>query len=469
MATKDTSDFREHLANVDKKGKRVWLFPKIIKGKFYKWRTWFSWVLLFFLLATPWLHFKGHPLFLFNVIERKFILFGIPFWPQDLYLIALGLLTFIVFIIAFTAIFGRVFCGWACPQTIFMEMVFRKIETWIEGSPAQQKKLKEQKWNADKIVKVGGKNIIFWAISFVISNTFLAYIIGTDELVKIVTEPLEKHIGGFISILVFTSVFYLVFARVRELVCIMICPYGRLQGVLMDAQSVVVAYDFNRGEPRGKLKKDAHDGQELGDCVDCGLCVDVCPTGIDIRNGTQLECVHCTACIDACDTVMVKTHKPLGLIRYASESELRGGKKFKITTRVLAYASLWLILFSVFVTTVAMRKDLQASLFRSKGSLYTQKATGEVTNIFEMRVVNKTFETMKVDIAALGQLQHIKLLSDDLTVAPGEQKTLLLLVTMDEKTIHRNSTPFSIEIHGNKKVLNIVKGSFLGPVYDGDL
>jgi polyferredoxin len=188
MAKKDTSDFREHLVNVDKKGKRVWLYPKIITGKFYNWRTWFSRVLLLFLIGGPWLHFQGHPLFLFNVIERKFILFGIPFWPQDLYLIALGLLTFIVFIIAFTAVFGRVFCGWACPQTIFMEMVFRKIETWIEGSPAQQKKLNEQAWDAEKLWKKGLKNTLFWAISFVISNTFLAYIIGSDALIKIVTE-----------------------------------------------------------------------------------------------------------------------------------------------------------------------------------------------------------------------------------------------------------------------------------------
>lgn len=466
MAKIDTSDFREHLANVDKKGKRVWLFPKIIKGKFYKWRSWFSWLLLFFLISTPWLHFNGHPLFLFNIISREFILFGIPFWPQDLYLIALGLLTFIVFIIAFTAVFGRVFCGWACPQTIFMEMVFRKIENWIEGSPAQQKKLKEQPWNTEKIIKIGGKNIIFWAISFIISNTFLAYIIGTKALVKIATEPLGEHLGGFFSIIIFTTVFYLVFARLRELVCIMICPYGRLQGVLMDSQSVVVAYDFNRGEPRGKIKKGSDNEEKLGDCVDCGLCIDVCPTGIDIRNGTQLECVHCTACIDACDSVMEKTHRPLRLIRYASESELRGGKKFRITTRVIAYASLWLILFAVFVTTVAMRKDLQASLFRSKGSLYNEKANGEVTNIFEMRVVNKTFEAMNVELHSEGSKQHIKLLSDDLFVEPGQQKTLLLLVTMDSKDIHKNSTPFYISVKGNQKVLNKVQGKFLGPVND---
>jgi cytochrome c oxidase accessory protein FixG len=465
MAKKDTSDFREHLVNVDKKGKRVWLYPKIITGKFYNWRTWFSRVLLLFLIGGPWLHFQGHPLFLFNVIERKFILFGIPFWPQDLYLIALGLLTFIVFIIAFTAVFGRVFCGWACPQTIFMEMVFRKIETWIEGSPAQQKKLNEQAWDAEKLWKKGLKNTLFWAISFVISNTFLAYIIGSDALIKIVTESPSLHIGGLVAIVIFTTVFYLVFARLRELVCIMICPYGRLQGVLMDPKSIVVAYDFNRGEPRGKIQKTASETPQ-GDCVDCGLCIDVCPTGIDIRNGTQLECVHCTACIDACDSVMDKIHKPRGLIRYASEDELKGGKKFKLSARVVGYAALWAILFTVFVTTVSLRKELQASLFRGKGSTYTQKSSGEVTNIFEMRVVNKTFHAMKIVVAPHNKDQHIKMLTDNMEVKPGEQKTILMLVTMQQQDIHRNSTPFELDVTGNGKTVNRIKGTFLGPVYE---
>lgn len=466
MAKKDTSDFREHLVNVDRKGKRLWLFPKIIAGKFYKWRTWFSWVLLFFLITGPWYKFDGHPLFLFNVLERKFILFGIPFWPQDLYLVAIGLITFIVFIIAFTAVFGRVFCGWACPQTIFMEMVFRRIETWIEGSPAQQKKLKEQPWNQEKILKKGAKNAIFWVISFIISNTFLAYLIGSDELLKIVTDPIGTHVGGLISIIIFTTVFYLVFARVRELVCVMICPYGRLQGVLMDPQSIVVAYDFNRGEPRGKMHKDPEEQKKQGDCVDCGLCIDVCPTGIDIRNGTQLECIHCTACIDACDSVMEKIHKPLGLIRYSSETNLKEGKKFKLTTRVMAYAALWLILFSVFVTTVAMRKDVQASLFRVAGTTYSSSANGEITNTFDMKMVNKTFHRMKIDISSMDPLIQVTVVSKEIWVEPGVHLSVPVIVKMQQKDIHANTIPFSLEVKENGKRLNIVKDQFLAPVFD---
>ncbi len=245
----DTSDFREHLTNVTQSGKRVWIYPKIIKGKLYKYRTWFSWGLLAFLFTMPWIHVNGHPFFLLNVLERRFVIFGVPFWPQDFFLFALGLLTFVVFIVLFTAIFGRVWCGWACPQTVFMEMVFRKIENWIEGNSVQQKKLDESPWNFEKIWKKTLKHFIFWIISFLIANTFLAYLIGSDELLKIATDPISEHVGGFAAIVIFTTVFYLVFARLREIVCIIICPYGRLQGVLLDPNSVVVAFDYQRGEP----------------------------------------------------------------------------------------------------------------------------------------------------------------------------------------------------------------------------
>lgn len=466
MAKKNTADFREHLVNVDKKGKRLWLFPKIIAGKFYQWRTRLSWVLLFLLFAGPWIHVQGHPIFLFNILERKFILFGIPFWPQDLYLIAIGLITFIVFIIAFTAVFGRVFCGWICPQTIFMEMVFRKIENAIEGSPSQQKKLKEQPWNTEKIWKKGLKNIIFWILSFAIGNTFLAYLIGTDELIKIITEPVGSHVGGFVSMVIFTTVFYLVFARLRELVCVMICPYGRLQGVLMDSQSVVVAYDYNRGEPRGKLQKDPELQKQQGDCVDCGLCIDVCPTGIDIRNGTQLECIHCTACIDACDSVMDKINKPRGLIRYASETELKHGPRKFWTPRVKAYTGLWLVLFTVFVTLVVLRKDLQTSIFRSKGSTYMSDAQGNITNLYNLKLVNKTFHRVHVDVQSAKPDQELKLLSDSLWVEPGAMRTLPVIIRMKMQDIRENTIPVEIEVRGNGKVLSRVKDKFLAPVFD---
>lgn len=460
-------EFRDHLNNVSQTGKRIWLYPKIIKGKFYRYRQQFSWFLLGFLFLMPWVKWEGHSLFLFNILERKFILFGIPFWPQDFYLVAIGLLTFIVFIVAFTAVFGRVFCGWACPQTIFMEMVFRRVENWIEGSPAQQRKLKTMPWNREKILKRFAKHSIFWIISFLISNTFLAYIIGSDELIKIVTEPLSLHVGGFLGIVVFTTVFYLVFAKLRELVCVMICPYGRLQGVLLDPKSVVVAYDYKRGEPRGKLSKSTTPvASPKGDCVDCGLCVDVCPTGIDIRHGTQMECVNCTACIDACDSVMDKIKKPHGLIRYASKEQIENRTKFKITGRVKAYGILWMLLFSVFCTLVILRKEVQVSLFRAKGSLYSKADNGDITNLFDVKLVNKTFKPITVEIRTRKKGLYVKALSDNLKVMPGEVKTVPMIARMHQKDIDDNTIPFELEVFEQNRKLNAVKESFLAPVYD---
>lgn len=236
------------------------------------------------------------------------------------------MITFFVFIILFTVVFGRVWCGWACPQTIFMEMVFRKIEYWIEGDAAKQMKLKNMPWTAEKIFKRVLKYVIFMAISLLIAHTLMAYLIGVDKVIDIVTASPYEHWSGFLGMLFFTGIFFWVFSYFREQACIAVCPYGRLQGVLLNKDSMAVSYDFKRGEPRGKIKKgEIQEGQ--GDCIDCKLCVHVCPTGIDIRNGTQLECVNCTACMDACDEVMTKVNRPKGLIRIASYNGIVEGTK----------------------------------------------------------------------------------------------------------------------------------------------
>ena len=316
----DKEAYRDSIATIGEDGKRKFIYPKKPKGKFYQWRTWVSIVLLVLLFGLPHVYFQGEPLFLFNVLERKFIVFGIIFWPQDFFIFVLSALTAVVGIILFTVIYGRVWCGWMCPQTIFMEMVFRKIEYWIDGDFGQQKRLRKLPWNAEKIKKRTLKWSIFWVISFLIANTFLSYIIGAKELWSIVTDPPSEHVGGLIALIIFTFVFFFVFLWFREQACIAVCPYGRLQGVLLDKKSIQVAYDYVRGENRGRFKK-REDRAEAGkgDCIDCDLCVAVCPTGIDIRNGSQMECVNCTACMDACDSVMEKVNLQKGLIRYASE------------------------------------------------------------------------------------------------------------------------------------------------------
>jgi cytochrome c oxidase accessory protein FixG len=312
--------FRDHLATVDAKGKRKWVFAQKPKGRFYNIRTWVSWGFFALFFGLPFIKMNGRPLFLFNISDAKFIIFGKIFWPQDFFIFGVTMITFIVFIVLFTAAFGRLFCGWVCPQTIFMEMLFRKVEYAIEGDAARQRLLNNGPWTGEKIARKSAKHIAFYILSFIIANFFLAYIIGIDELKKLIMEPVSEHSGSLIAILVFSAIFYGVYAYFREQVCTVICPYGRLQGVLLDPNSMIVAYDYKRGEPREKFRKIKNEEINAGDCIDCFQCVKVCPTAIDIRNGTQMECVGCTACMDACDKMMDGVGRPRGLIRYASEN-----------------------------------------------------------------------------------------------------------------------------------------------------
>ncbi|MEO0731346.1 MAG: 4Fe-4S dicluster domain-containing protein [Bacteroidota bacterium] len=423
----DKEAFRDTIATVDAEGKRKWIFPKKPQGRFYRWRSYLSYGLLLILFGLPWLRIGGEPVVLLNVLERKFILFGLAFSPQDFHLFAILMITAVVFISLFTVIFGRLFCGWVCPQTIFMEMVFRKVEYWIEGDANAQRKLDKAPWTAAKIRKKVLKQGVFLLISALIAHTFLAYIIGTDAVLTTVSQSPFSAPGGFLAIVAFIGVFYFVFARMREQVCIAICPYGRLQGVLLDDNSINVIYDYVRGEPRGKLsrgkpKKSSCTSCEhcragntnctdrilermetalttvappeapavKGDCVDCKLCVQVCPTGIDIRNGIQLECINCTACIDACDGVMDKIGKPRGLIRYDSENGVSIGKRQLWTRRVYAYSGVLLALLALNVFLLGGRDGLDVILLRTPGLLYQMNEDGSVNNLYTYQLVNKT-------------------------------------------------------------------------------
>lgn len=457
--------FRDHLSNIKDNGGRKWLHPRVVKGSLYRWRTLVAWVLLTALFAGPFLSYDGHPLFMFNVLERQFIFFGVTFWPQDFHLVAIGLIAFIVFVTLFTVVYGRVWCGWACPQTIFMEMVFRKIEIWIEGDHNARKRLDAAPWTTDKIVKKSAKHAIFFLISFAISNTFLAYIIGKDALLQIVTDDPTKHLGGLASILIFTGVFYIVFARLREIVCITICPYGRLQGVLLDKNSIVVAYDDVRGEPRGKIKKSETSPIQLkGDCIDCALCVQVCPTGIDIRNGTQLECINCTACIDACDDVMDKVGRPRGLIRYDSLLGIKEKKPLRFTGRIMAYSGVLLALIGVLVFLLVSRSDVETTLLRAPGQLYQRESNGMVSNLYTIEMVNKTYRPLSVQFrlsrpdATIRMVQPIKNVPAN-TLAKG-----VFFILIPEKNIRQNSTKLELEVLSGDKVIERSKTTFLGPV-----
>lgn len=459
----DTSAHREHLSNVNKKGERIWIYPRFINGKFFKLRTWVSWFFLVVFFAMPFIEIKGHPFMLFNVLDREFVLFGLAFWPQDFSILVFVMLAFLVFVILFTVIFGRVFCGWVCPQTVFMEMVFRKIERWIEGQGAKQKALDEGPWNREKILKKSLKFSLFFLISFAISNTFLAYLIGKKQWLALITDSPLDHIAGLFSLLIFTSAFYFVFAHFRELTCTLVCPYGRLQSVMLDPSSIVVAYDFVRGEKRGFLKK-GQKGEDNGDCVDCKLCVQVCPTGIDIRNGTQMECINCTACIDACNTVMHKTGMAPGLIRFDSLKGIREGKPAGFNFRIFGYSLVLALLLGIVTFLMLTRADIETTVIRTPGMTYQETPDGQISNLYHVEMLNKTFENMEVNVRLNYPGAQIKLIHPLGMVKGGNIVKSEFFITMPKKLIKQNSFPMEIEIWNEYEMVEKVKTSFLGPV-----
>ena len=454
--------YRDSVATISAEGSRNFIYPKKPKGKLYNLRTLFSVFYLIIFFTLPFIKVHDEPIFMFNVLERKFIFFGVVFWPQDFFIFGIGMLTFIVFVILFTVVCGRIFCGWACPQTIFMEMVFRKIEFWIDGNSHQQKILKEKSWTSEKIFKRSLKFIIFFLISFIIANFFLAYLISMDKLIGYIEFPAE-HTGTLISLLIFTTIFFFVYWWFREQVCIVVCPYGRLQGVLLDKDSIVVAYDHVRGEQRTKLK-DAEHIANAGDCIDCFVCVKVCPTAIDIRNGTQLECVNCTACIDACDDIMDHVNKPKGLIRYASENSITNKIKLQFNNRIKAYTvvlSLLLIFLSFLIIT---RSDLDIRLMRTSGMAYTTLPNGNISNLYNLKLVNKTHKDIAYELHLDNLPGEIKFVGSNTTIVKKEDySNIQFFITLDRSLIKSWKTKVVISLFQNGKKLKTASASFIGP------
>jgi cytochrome c oxidase accessory protein FixG len=453
--------FRDSIATIDKEGKRKFIYPKKPSGRYYNWRTFTSLLFLAVFFTVPFIKVEGEPFMMFNVLERKFILFGKIFWPQDFFIFAIGLITFFVFIILFTVVYGRIFCGWVCPQTNFMEMVFRKVEYLIDGDATRQMQLKAMPWNAEKIRKRALKIAVFYAISFVIANFFLSYIIGMDALLKMVTEGIGKNFGTFLSLLAFTTVFFFVYYWFREQACIVVCPYGRLQGVLLDKNSVVVAYDYVRGEPRGKLKKGAV-AEGHGDCVDCYACVRVCPTGIDIRNGTQLECINCTACIDACDHIMDNIGKPRGLIRYASENNIARGEPTRFTWRMALYSVVLLLLVGVLATLLITRDDVDARVLRAQGQTFQSLPDGRISNLYNIKLANKTRKEVPLQLRLENVNGEIQMVQD--VVVPKESYfQTSFFVKLPRTAITSRKMPLKIGIYQGNKRIQTRTTTFLAP------
>ena len=362
----------------------------------------------------------------------------------------------------FTAIYGRIWCGWFCPQTIFMEMVFRKIEYAIEGDSRAQKELDARKWDFDKTWRKGLKLTIFYAISFVVGNLLLSYIIGIDKLLEIITEPISAHTPGFIAMIGFSFLFFWIFSWFREQACTFVCPYGRLQSVLLDKNTMVVAYDYKRGEERGKFNKKRD--ENLGDCVDCFKCVYVCPTGIDIRNGTQLECVNCAACIDACDAVMEQVGFEKGLIRWASENNIATGEKFKVTPRIIGYSALLTVLISVVIVLLATRDSIDATILRAKGQVGILTENNGVMNVFTMRLSNKSSSDMNLKFRTPDYNSKITYAGRESLVVPaGEsiQGSFLLEIPKSELKLGVNKVKIEI-VNEHGDVLSVKETNFSG-------
>ncbi|MBK7942427.1 MAG: cytochrome c oxidase accessory protein CcoG [Flavobacteriales bacterium] len=457
--------FRDSIATVDKQGRRVWIYPKKPGGKWFNRRVAFGYTLLAFLLVGPFLRIGGEPLLQLDVLGRRFVILGQTFWPQDIHLFVLGFIASIVFIALFTVAFGRLFCGWACPQTVFMELVYRRIEYWIEGDWKQQQALNKRVLDVDKLIRKSAKHALFFLVAFVIGNTFLGYIIGSDRLIQIVTEPPGRHLGGLAAMFGFSLVFYGVFAFMREQVCTTVCPYGRLQGVLLDRQSVVIAYDRMRGEQRAHFRKGEDRGSAgKGDCIDCKACVHVCPTGIDIRNGTQLECVNCTACIDACDHMMGAIGLPKGLIRYASEEEISDRKPFRWTTRMKAYSAVLTVLIAVIFTLIMLRSDVETTVLRTPGMLYQTRPDGRISNLYNYKVVNKTSRDIPIRFVLENVHGSIELVGKEIELQPAMLAQGSLFIILDRSAMSGMKTEVNIGVFSGDRLLEDVSTTFVGPI-----
>jgi len=445
METPKNEQFRDSIGTIDKSGNRSWVFPKKPSGKFYKYRSYVSYFLLAFLLAAPFIKINGNQFLLFNVIERKFNIFGFPFWPQDFYLLVISMIT------------------------IFLEMVFRKVEYWIDGDRGKQIRLDKQPWNAEKIRKRLLKWFIFFVISFLIANVFLAYLIGGDTLITYITGSPFDNTSTLISLIIFTCVFYFIFAWFREQVCIIACPYGRLQGVLLDNKTINVAYDHKRGEReagRSKFKKN-EDREAIGkgDCIDCKQCVVVCPTGIDIRNGTQLECVNCTACIDECDHMMESVGLPKGLIRYESEENIEKKKPFKLNARIKGYSAVLFILVGVLIGMLFLRNDVEATILRLPGQLYQHKENNIISNVYTFKVINKTTKDINdVSYKLMSQKGTIKLVTNqDFNIPKQGLAEGTLFIEINSSALKKDKIKLEIGVYSGDELIETTITNFLGP------
>ncbi len=500
------SSFRDKISTVDASGKRIWLYPRQPNGRFYDYRKVIGYILILVLFIMPFIQVAGRPLMLFNIPDLEFIILGQYFAPHDFHIFVIAMLIGILFIALFTVVYGRVFCGWVCPQTVFMELVFRPIEYIIEGTFSQQKKLNKRSWDLNKTMKKGLKHALFILISVLITHTFLAYVIGVERVWSLLFSPISESIGIFIAMVVLTGMFYGVFAFMREQVCTTICPYGRMQSVLVDDDSLAITYDFKRGEPRTKyakkkkntLCKDCGVGNgcksiaqklitdetsvfqlsdfgaidtaalaesRVGDCVDCHKCVQVCPTGIDIRNGIQLECVNCTACMDACDEVMIKLGKPTGLIRIDSYNNIKNGTRKLFTSRAKAYSVVLVILMVLESFLFVAREPVEVLLLRTPGLLYQEIENDSISNMYNFEIVNKSDDLLTIEFRAEEGFSDVdfEIIGKSIIARPRAKLEGVLFMKVKRHYLKGRNNEIGIEVWSDNQKITTTSTSFYQP------
>jgi cytochrome c oxidase accessory protein FixG len=429
------------LSTLNRDGSRRWIRPKVSKGRFFRRRFLFAWALILVFNLVPILKLNGKPLMLFDIPRREFTVFGATFLPTDTFLLMLLLFFIFVGIFLVTAIWGRLWCGWACPQTVYMEYLFRPLERWIEGGRQQQLQLDLEGPNLRRALK----NVAFVLISAFLANTFLAYFVGWNNLLGWMAGSPTQHPGAFFVMLLTAVLVFLNFAWFREQTCIVACPYGRFQSVLLDPRSLIVGYDSARGEPRAKKRR--HRAEDAGECVDCSRCVITCPTGIDIRDGLQMECIACTQCIDACDDVMDRIGRPRGLIRYTSQEELAGAPRKFLRPRLVIYSSILTVMFGALLFSVIGKETADVTLLRGLGAPFTILQSGEVSNQFRIKITNRSEETRSYTFGLIDGGRYTLIAPENpLEVDAGDTQLTAAFVTTDASKFDNGEITVQIRI-----------------------
>lgn len=448
------------LSTLEKDGRRRWLKPKLAKGRWWQRRRIVAYVLMVIFMVVPHLRIGGSPLIRLDITAREFTLFGHTFLPTDTLLLALAMLTALIGIVLITAITGRAWCGWACPQTVYIEFLFRPIDRWFEGTVGKGGKQKKSL----SVPKQIARFLVYLVLNMVLAHTFLSYFVGPERLAQWIQSSPVEHPVAFLVMAATTGLLTYDFYFFREQTCLIACPYGRFQSVMLDCNSTIVAYDDRRGEPRKKGKHHPH--ERVGDCVDCNQCVVVCPTGIDIRDGLQMECINCTQCIDACDKVMAKVGSPTGLIRYSSQSVLSGNPPKYLRARTIVYPAILILVVSGLVYGISTKFGFDARVLRGKGAPFTTVQPGTTANNFSIRLVNRTKEKQTYQFQIISPESAVLDIIDPSTLelAANETSQVPLQVRFPSGlTLGDGNEPIEVRINDSGTHQRALKFDLLGP------